>query len=37
MFGDYGTSPRSGWLYVSKDLIDFLKNVLEDLEVRFKC
>ena len=36
MFGDYGTSPRSGWLNVSKDLIDFLKDVLEDLEEMFK-
>lgn len=32
LFGDYGTSPRTGWLNVSKELIDFLKDMLENLK-----
>ena len=32
MFGDYGTSPRSGWLNVGKDLIDFLEDMIANLK-----
>lgn len=32
MFGEYGSSPRTGWLVVSQELIDFLKTMLKDLE-----
>lgn len=33
MFGDYGTSPRTGWLNVDEDqkLLDFLNDMVEDL------
>lgn len=31
MFGEYGSSPRSGWLIVSKELIDFLENMIRGL------
>lgn len=32
MFGEYGSSPRVGWLIVSKELIDFLENMLKNLD-----
>lgn len=32
MYGDYGVAPRVGWLEVSKELIDFLKDMIEDLK-----
>lgn len=32
MFGDYGTSPRAGWLAPSAELIQFLEDVVADLK-----
>lgn len=32
MFGDYGTSPRVGWLAPSAELIQFLEDVVADLK-----
>lgn len=32
MFGEYESSPRTGCLIISKELIDFLETVLKDLE-----
>lgn len=32
MFGEYESSPRTGWLIISKELIDFLETMLKDLE-----
>lgn len=32
MFGEYGSSPRTGWLIIGQELIDFLKNMIKDLE-----
>lgn len=32
MFGEYGSSPRVGWLIISKELIDFLENMLKNLD-----
>lgn len=31
MFGEYESTPRTGWLTVSQELIDFLKNMIKDL------
>lgn len=31
MFGDYGTSPRVGWLNPTTELIQFLEDVVSDL------
>lgn len=33
MFGDYGVSPRVGWLNTTKDLISFLEDMQEDLKL----
>ena len=31
MFGDYGASPRIGWIYISDELINFLEDMQKDL------
>lgn len=32
MFGDYGASPRIGWIYISDELINFLEDMQKDLD-----
>ena len=36
MFGDCGTSPRTGWIEKRKDCADFLETILEIEELRYK-
>lgn len=32
MFGEYGSSPRSGWFFYSKELVEFLSDMNVDLK-----
>lgn len=32
MFGDCGTSPRSGWIYKTKESLTFFKGLRDDIE-----
>ena len=36
MFGDCGTSPRTGWIEKRKDCADFLETIVEIEELRYK-
>ena len=32
LYGDYGTSPRSGWIHKTPESIKFFEDMVEDLE-----
>ena len=36
MFGEYGTSPRSGWIEKRKECADFLETIVEIEELKYE-